>query len=323
MPKKVTTEIFIEKAVAKHGNKYDYSASVYTKAKENLNIRCSIHGVFQQTPDAHLHGKGCSQCSYDVLSKERTKSLDKWIEEANIIHNFKYDYTDSIYTGTNEQITIRCPVHGLFEQLAYNHIKGHGCYECGNNKIGNALASDLATFSEKANIVHNYRYDYSKAVYTTAHNKIEIICSIHGSFFQTPDAHLKCKGCSKCNKLGGIDFTKEAFIEQAKKNYDGKARLYFIRAYNEKESFLKVGITMLPISKRLTKNGNTKILPYSYTVLEVLEADAATIYDTEKIIHKKFKDQKYIPSQYFKGMFECFKFSEDNMKAIKTHFGNY
>lgn len=106
------------------------------------------------------------QCSYDVLSKERTKSLDKWIEEANIIHS-KYDYT-RFYLHWNEQITIRCPVHGLFEfQLAYNHIKGHGCYECGNNKIGNALASDLATFSEKANIVHNYRYDYSKAVYTS------------------------------------------------------------------------------------------------------------------------------------------------------------
>lgn len=323
MPKKVTTEIFIEKAVAKHGNKYDYSESIYTKAKEKLIIKCLIHGTFEQTPDCHLQGSGCTECSYEVLSHERTKSKQEWIKEANQAHNFKYNYDESIYTGSNDLITIRCSIHGLFKQIAFNHLKGHGCNECGNNKIGNALASDLATFNKKANIVHNYRYDYSKAVYTTARNKIEIVCSVHGSFFQTPDAHLKSKGCSKCNKLGGIGFTKEAFIEQANKNYDGKARLYFIRAYSEKESFLKVGITMLPVSKRLTKNGNTKILPYSYTVLEVLEADAATIYDTEKIIQKKFKDQKYIPSQNFKGMFECFKFSDDNMQDIKTHFGNY
>ena len=35
-------------------------------------------------------------------------------------------------------------MHGLFEQLAYNHIKGHGCYECGNNKIGNAMVYLIA-----------------------------------------------------------------------------------------------------------------------------------------------------------------------------------
>jgi hypothetical protein len=323
MPKKINTEVFIEKAVAKHGNKYDYSESVYTKAKEILVIRCPTHGTFEQTPDCHLSGSGCTQCSYDVLSIERTKSLNKWIEEANLIHQFKYDYTNSIYTGSNEKINIRCPIHGLFEQVAFNHLKGHGCNECGNNKIGMALASDTDTFREKANTLHNYKYDYTKAIYTTARNKIEIICSLHVSFYQTPDAHLKGKGCSKCNLLGGIGFTKEAFVEQANKNYNGKAKLYFIRAYDDQESFLKVGITMLSISKRLTKNGNTKILPYSYEVLDVLEADAANIYDLEKSIHKQFKDQRQIPSKLFKGMFECFKFSQENMNDINTHFRKF
>lgn len=323
MPKKVTTEIFIEKAIAKHGNKYDYSESVYTKSKEDLIIRCPTHGLFQQTPDCHVQGSGCTKCSHDRLSKERTKDFSKWVEEANRIHNFKYDYSDSIYQGANERITIHCSIHGLFKQIASSHIKGYGCNDCGNNQIGKALASNINAFIEKSHIVHKYRYDYSKAKYTTALKKIEIICSIHGSFFQPPAAHLKGKGCSKCNLLGGIGFTKEAFIEQANKNYNGKAKLYFIRAFDDQESFLKIGITMLSVTKRLTINGNTKTFPYAYEILDVLEADAASIYDIEKIIHKKFKDQRYIPSQAFKGMFECFKFSQENMQDINDHFGNY
>ena len=85
--------------------------------------------------------------------------------------------------------------------------------------------------------------------------------------------------------------------------------------------------TEIFIEKAIAKHGNTKILPYSYTVLEVLEADAAIIYETEKMIHKQYKDQKYIPSKKFGGMYECFKLSngsyDDNMQDIKTHFGSY
>jgi len=38
-------------------------------------------------------------------------------------------------------------------------------------------------------------YDYSKVNYSGYTNKVEIICPVHGSFFQTPREHLSGAGC--------------------------------------------------------------------------------------------------------------------------------
>ena len=54
-------------------------------------------------------------------------------------------------------------------------------------------------FISKARLVHGDKYDYSQTEYVTARRKVEIICPIHGSFFQTPNSHLSQKhGCRKC-----------------------------------------------------------------------------------------------------------------------------
>ena len=44
---------------------------------------------------------------------------------------------------------------------------------------------------------------------------MEIICPIHGSFWQSPYEHLQGKGCLKCT--GHYKFTTEEFIERARK----------------------------------------------------------------------------------------------------------
>ena len=59
MPKKITTENFIEKAKQIHGNKYDYSKVKYVKATKEVCIICPIHGEFWQKPVKHLIGHGC------------------------------------------------------------------------------------------------------------------------------------------------------------------------------------------------------------------------------------------------------------------------
>lgn len=46
-----------------HNGKYDYSLVVYKKAVEPVDIICPVHGVFKQTPIAHLTGRGCHKCA--------------------------------------------------------------------------------------------------------------------------------------------------------------------------------------------------------------------------------------------------------------------
>ena len=46
--------------------------------------------------------------------------------------------------------------------------------------------------------------DYSKVKYTQAKDKVCIICPKHGEFFQSPDLHMRGRGCPLCaNKIGG------------------------------------------------------------------------------------------------------------------------
>lgn len=69
---------FIAKAIAKFGDKFDYSKVEYIDAKTKVKIICPIHGEFEQTPDKHLQSKwGCSQCSNShrtVSQKARDKA---------------------------------------------------------------------------------------------------------------------------------------------------------------------------------------------------------------------------------------------------------
>jgi hypothetical protein len=58
-----TQEDFLEDAVKRHGNLYDYSETVYKTIKIKVDIRCPIHGIFRQNPGSHTQGQGCPACA--------------------------------------------------------------------------------------------------------------------------------------------------------------------------------------------------------------------------------------------------------------------
>lgn len=60
------------------------------------------------------------------------------------------------------------------------------------------MSNKTQTFIAKARAVHGDRYDYSKASYTMARNKLTIICKEHGEFKQSPNHHFRGQGCPKC-----------------------------------------------------------------------------------------------------------------------------
>ena len=126
-----TKEQFIQKANLKHNFKYDYSLVEYVNNKGILKIICTIHGLFLQKVYDHLSGCGCIKCGIKSASKIKTISIEKFIENANKIHNNKYNYNKSVYIKANIKINIICLVHGEFEQTPANHLAGKGCNKCG------------------------------------------------------------------------------------------------------------------------------------------------------------------------------------------------
>lgn len=74
--RRLTQEQFIEKAIAVHGDKYDYSNAKYITCDTPITIGCKIHGNFKQTPESHLSGTGCPLCNESHLEKEIRLFLD-------------------------------------------------------------------------------------------------------------------------------------------------------------------------------------------------------------------------------------------------------
>lgn len=59
---RLTTEIFIQKAKAVHGDKYDYSKVNYKNNQTKVCIICPKHGEFWMQPVNHLNGQNCPTC---------------------------------------------------------------------------------------------------------------------------------------------------------------------------------------------------------------------------------------------------------------------
>jgi len=198
-----TTEQFITESNIIHNYKYDYSLVKYTTNNTKVFIICPIHGTFKQIPSKHLNSNGCRQCSNNIIRDNKTYTTDIFIIKANKIHNNVYDYSMSEYTTSKMHIRIICQIHGEFQQSPANHLQGNGCPKCGNIKTNRKQSLTLNEFIQKANIIHNNTYDYSKVNYINAHTNIIIICKIHGEFNQRPNNHLHHQGCPTCKTSKG------------------------------------------------------------------------------------------------------------------------
>lgn len=157
-----------------------------------------------------------------------------FINKANLIHNNKYDYSKVEYVNNSTKVCIICPEHGEFWQTPRNHLIGQGCPLCnGTFKLTNQ------EFIEKANKIHNNKYDYSKVKYVNNNTKVCIICPKHGEFWQTPHHHLNGHGCSKCRNENNGDRRRhntEDFIRKSKSihgekyNYD---KVNYVNSYSK------------------------------------------------------------------------------------------
>lgn len=141
-------EDVINRCKIKHNYKYNYSKVKYINGKEKVCIICPIHGDFWQTTESHLNGCGCPKCAYNMPLTQK-----EYIRRASIKHNFKYDYSVTTFTRTEDKVAINCPFHGIFYQLAEHHLQGCGCPKCKSSHmeidIRNLLVENDIKFEEQ------------------------------------------------------------------------------------------------------------------------------------------------------------------------------
>jgi len=165
-----------------------------------------------------------------IYKKHIQKAIDKFGE--------KFDYTEIDFTKKiEEKHNIICPIHGTTTQTILNHIKGTmGCKKCTNEKKKyNQLTTE--DFIKRAKEKYGNKFNLDNVHYTNSHNKVKIICPIHGEFDTQPTVFLSSKIKNGCNKCGNIKIGKNLskglnqFIIEANKRYNNKFNYSLIKNY--------------------------------------------------------------------------------------------
>ena len=209
-----------------NGNKYDYSLLKYKNKDTKVKIICKKHGVFTQTYNNHLKGRGCPVC-YGTKTYD-TKTI---LEEFKKVHGNTYDYSLVEYKNSNTKVKIICKKHGVFEQSSRGHKGGQGCPKC----KGHGLSNDEIIVEFKK--VHGNTYDYSLVDYKQKSIPIKIICKEHGVFEQKPINHILGKGCSKCK--GGVLLDQKYIVSEFKKVH-GNRYDYSLVKYQSSQKKVKI-----------------------------------------------------------------------------------
>lgn len=215
---KLTTEEFIERAKAVHGDSYDYSKVVYVNASTKVCIICKKHGEFWQRPSHHTDGRGCTKCAAEA-NAVRTRL---WTEER----------CREVALGYTEMKSFRTEsVDAYNAALKHKWLKDYTwlSYKIDVSKPKKKRQSyTQEEIIEKIRSIYGVRYSYEKVKYKAMKIPITLICHEkdvngveHGEFMMRPDNIFSGKqGCPKCfdNRRSRLQRKPvEKFINEAKK----------------------------------------------------------------------------------------------------------
>jgi len=168
-------------------------------------------------------------------------------------------------------------VHGVFFQKPEFHKNGHGCPQCAINKNADAKRLEQYDVIKKFEQTHGKRYNYSSVQYINNSTPVEIICDVHGSFFQSPYEHTSGANCPQCafsNKSRGSHYTQSRLIEDFEAIHG--------QLYNyDKVIFLRID---KPVIITCKKHGDFKQLPYIHKNGSGCPTCAGQNLDTKKLL---------------------------------------
>lgn len=249
---------------------YDFSKSIYYKAKEKLIVTCKVHGDFLISPNKLLQGRGCPACKPDKISSKLRRETDVFIQLASTLYGNKYSYDKLAYRTCKDTIIVICPTHGEFTTTPDKHLNKHGCPECIKEDL---LEKSKFSFIERSTVAHKNRYDYTSVTYTSGRSPVKIKCPIHGEFEQLPSTHVRGAGCPYCSDTG---FNKSK-----------PGILYYLKI-NGGQAY-KIGITNRTINERFS-TAELNCIDVLATKYYELGEEA---YIAEQQVLRDYKEYKY------------------------------
>lgn len=212
---KMNTDKFVKKAVKKHGDKYDYSLVKYVDAETKVKILCRKHGIFEQTPAAHLAGQGCPDCWEERRGESINMGLNGFLEKAKQVHGDKYDYKDVLYVNNRTKIKIKCNICGkIFWQSPEGHLAGQNCPWCTGKK------KTTESFIEELKAIYKDSFNYDSVVYVNSFTPVKLLCKNHGFFQKSPHLLLCGHGCPQCIIISKGEIKVSNFLNKNNIKYE-------------------------------------------------------------------------------------------------------
>lgn len=123
-------ELVVERLSKIHGDMVIFDDFIYSGMQVKSNFICRKHGPFESTPN-NLLRRSCTKCALEKRSTGRTDSQETFESKVVATHGKgTYDLSKSVYTSSQDRITVTCKEHGDFTILPYNFVRGNGCPLC-------------------------------------------------------------------------------------------------------------------------------------------------------------------------------------------------
>ena len=133
-------------------------------------------------------------------------------------HGSTYEFDFSDFKNSQSNVNAKCEKHGWFSIRVNRLMRGKGCQKCVTEELTRRRRKPFGSFIEEASRVHENRYSYAESTYVDDKTKTRIVCDIHGPWMQSPNNHLKGKGCPKCRYITISKKTRKSkaeFVRQA------------------------------------------------------------------------------------------------------------
>lgn len=175
MTKKLTTAEFVVTCQKKHGNRFDYSETIYNGYSNEVSVICKDHGKFTTQAGNHREKKngGCHECSPIVYTTEI------FTQKATEIHGDKFNYSKTIINpdlrSATQNVIVICKDHGEFLTTADKHINQKcGCSRCALEYLWNNKRMTFFEFVEKALGTHGNKFIYDETTFVDARTPTNI-----------------------------------------------------------------------------------------------------------------------------------------------------
>lgn len=223
----LTTEEFIKRARAVHGDKYDYSETKYVNMNTKVKIRCQKHGIFEQAAASHVNPKikaGCPYCAGKAVYQGENDLLSQAPEIAQYFdEEMNQCAASEVFVKSNKKYWWSCD-NGLnhkYQMKPLNKVnRNQSCPICSGQQLLTGF-NDLQTkYPDVAkewdyNLNENKPSDYTYGSGYKAWWK----CDKCGESYQSPiNIHIrghKCPYCSGQKVLSGKNYFATLFPDIA------------------------------------------------------------------------------------------------------------